>query len=41
MSGIYFKELRLRGVGIKDASIEFKKGINIVSGPSNLVTCYL
>jgi hypothetical protein len=35
MSGIYFVELLLKGFGKKDASIEFSKGINIISGPSN------
>ncbi len=35
MSGIYLVELRLKGIGKKDASIEFDKGTNIISGPSN------
>jgi hypothetical protein len=35
MNGIYCIELRLKGISKEDASIEFKKGINIISGPSN------
>lgn len=35
MKGIYLKELCLRGVDKEDASLEFEKGVNIISGPSN------
>jgi hypothetical protein len=35
MKGIYLKQLCLRGIDNEDASITFKKGANIISGPSN------
>ena len=35
MAGIYLKELRLQAAGKDDASVEFKPGANLISGPSN------
>jgi len=35
MAGFYIKELRVTGAGKKDAIIKFKKGLNIINGPSN------
>mgnify|MGYP005991369731 FL=1 len=35
MKGIYLKTLCLRGVNVEDAVVSFKKGANIISGPSN------
>jgi hypothetical protein len=34
-SGLFISELRLKGIEKKDAFVQFKKGANIVSGPSN------
>ncbi|PTP02768.1 hypothetical protein CWN88_09915 [Vibrio splendidus] len=35
MSGIFINELRLKGSGQADASVTFKEGANIITGPSN------
>lgn len=35
MSGVIIKELMLKGPNKKDAQISLKRGINIISGPSN------
>lgn len=35
MAGYIFKELRLTGENKKDAIVQFKHGLNIISGPSN------
>lgn len=35
MAGYIFKELRLTGQNKKDASITFKSGLNVITGPSN------
>jgi hypothetical protein len=39
--GFYIKQLQVTGVGKKDAIIEFEKGLNIVSGPSDTGKSYL
>jgi len=35
MAGYIFKELRLTGENKKDAFVQFKHGLNVISGPSN------
>ncbi|WP_288447095.1 AAA family ATPase [uncultured Chryseobacterium sp.] len=35
MAGYIFKELRLTGENKKDAIVQFKHGLNVISGPSN------
>ncbi|AZA89848.1 Uncharacterised protein [Chryseobacterium nakagawai] len=35
MAGYIFKELRLTGENKKDAVVQFKLGLNVISGPSN------
>ena len=35
MTGIYIKELRIIGTNKKPAAINFTKGPNLISGPSN------
>jgi hypothetical protein len=35
MAGYIFKELRLTGENKKDAFVQFKLGLNVISGPSN------
>lgn len=35
MNGFYIKELVIKGDSVKDARITFKKGLNVINGPSN------
>ena len=37
----YIKKLRITGPGVKAAEVEFKKGLNIVHGPSNTGKSYI
>ncbi|TRX34977.1 AAA family ATPase [Flavobacterium sp. ZT3R18] len=40
-SGFLLKELRLSGQSLRDASIVFKTGVNIITGPSNTGKTYI
>jgi len=40
-TGFIIKELRLTGNSVEDASIVFEKGVNIITGPSNVGKTYI
>jgi DNA repair ATPase RecN len=40
-AGFIFKELRLVGESLNKASIVFEKGVNVITGPSNVGKSYI
>lgn len=40
-NGFLLQELRLSGASVKDASVVFKIGVNIITGPSNTGKTYI
>ena len=40
-TGFIIKELRLIGESVEKASIVFEKGVNIITGPSNVGKSYI